>query len=180
VKENKQAISIRMSASDVRKVKQLAERLGVRDSDVIRFAVKSVLNKLSPLHDPSVRGWSLVPVFLESGSELFHHFELDASRLETIINEDADAESRVAHDDIHLIASSGARQPYVLRWNLDRRPATAARQGADGNGAAWQGNETHEQAPAGDDFDERPAHGAPASVRAYLYRKYLNRGGGLG
>jgi Arc/MetJ-type ribon-helix-helix transcriptional regulator len=43
MENRKQAVSIRMSASDVRKIKRLAERLGVRDSDIIRFAVKSML-----------------------------------------------------------------------------------------------------------------------------------------
>ena len=50
----KQAVSIRMSAADIRSVKRLAERLGVRDSDVIRFAVKVMLGRLAPLHDPGV------------------------------------------------------------------------------------------------------------------------------
>ena len=40
VDSRKQAISIRMNGADVRKVKKLAQRLAVRDSDVIRFAVK--------------------------------------------------------------------------------------------------------------------------------------------
>ena len=50
----KQAVSIRMSAADIRSVKRLAERLGVRDSDVIRFAVKVMLGRLAPLHDLGV------------------------------------------------------------------------------------------------------------------------------
>ena len=52
----KQAVSIRMSAGDIRSVKKLARRLGVRDSDVIRLAVKSMLAKLGPLNDATVRG----------------------------------------------------------------------------------------------------------------------------
>ena len=59
LESRKQAVSIRMNVSDVRKVKKLASRLGVRDSDVIRFAVKSMLSRLGPLYDPDVRGRSL-------------------------------------------------------------------------------------------------------------------------
>ena len=44
-----------MNSTDVRKVKKLASRLGVRDSDVIRFAVKSMLARLGPLRAMSFR-----------------------------------------------------------------------------------------------------------------------------
>ena len=80
VEGRKQAVSIRMTTTDVRKVKRLASRLGVRDSDVIRFAVKSTLAKLGPLYDPEVQGRNLVPVFVEWGSELLRFFDLDAAR----------------------------------------------------------------------------------------------------
>jgi hypothetical protein len=56
VESRKQAVSIRMNAADVRKVKKLATRLGVRDSDVIRFAVKNMLARLGPLYDGVVHG----------------------------------------------------------------------------------------------------------------------------
>src|SRR3974390_3106905 len=77
----KQAVSIRLGSADIRKVKRLAKRLGVRDSDVIRFAIKSTLNRVAPLCDPEIRGPSLVPMFVETGAELIQHFELDAFRL---------------------------------------------------------------------------------------------------
>src|SRR3974390_1642379 len=100
MESRKQAMSIRMHAADVRKVKRLAERLGVRDSDVIRFAVKRMLARLGPLHDPEVRGHNLVPVFVESGVELLRFFELDAARLEAIINDGVEATRRVDRDDV--------------------------------------------------------------------------------
>jgi hypothetical protein len=109
----KQAVSIRLGRGDIRKVKKLAARLGVRDSDVIRFSLKWVLNRLAPLCDPEVRGRNLVPVFVEAGNDLIPHFDLDAFRLESIINEGSDAESKVAHDDVVLLAMSGTQQPYL-------------------------------------------------------------------
>lgn len=114
IDNRKQAVSIRMSTSDVRKVKKLSQRLGVRDSDIIRFAVKSMLARLSPLYDGEVRGRNLVPVFVESGSELLRYFELDAMRLESIINDGSERERRVDSDDIALIAMSGLQQNYAL------------------------------------------------------------------
>jgi hypothetical protein len=113
VEGRKQAVSIRMNAGDVRKVKKLALRLGVRDSDVIRFAVKNMLGRLGPLYDPEVHGRNLVPVFVESGAELLRFFDIDASKLEAIINNGVDAERRVHRDDIALLALTGAQEPYA-------------------------------------------------------------------
>jgi len=164
----KKAVSIRMSSSDVCKIKRLAKRLGVRDSDVIRFAVKSALAKLAPLQDPEVRGRNLVPVFVESGSELFHHFDLDAMRLESIINDDADDERRVDHEDIQLIAMSGVQPPY-LRWRLTMNPV--GNNGAHGTvGISGNGNGTYVP-------DARPEHASDpgSSLREYLYEKYVYR-----
>ena len=102
-----------MNGADVRKVKKLALRLGVRDSDVIRFAVKNMLARLGPLYDPEVDGRNLVPVFVESGGELLRFFDIDASKLEAIINGGVDAERRVHRDDIALLALTGTQEPYA-------------------------------------------------------------------
>jgi len=102
-----------MNGTDVRKVKKLAARLGVRDSDVIRFAVKTMLAKLGPLYDPDVHGRNLLPVFVESGAELLRFFDIDASKLEAIINNGVQAERRVDRDDIALLALTSAQEPYA-------------------------------------------------------------------
>jgi hypothetical protein len=108
----KKAVSLRVSAADLRKVKKLAQRLGVRDSDVIRFALKTTLARLAPLCDISVRGRSLLQVFTEAGTDLFHHFDLDTARLEEIVNGGATKEQEVSADDLQLIAMAGIRQTY--------------------------------------------------------------------
>jgi len=113
VEGRKQAVSIRMNGTDVRKVKKLAARLGVRDSDVIRFAVKTMLAKLGPLYDPEVHGRNLLPVFVESGAELLRFFDIDAAKLEAIINNGVQAERRVDRDDIALLALTSAQEPYA-------------------------------------------------------------------
>src|SRR5262245_55703834 len=109
----KQAVSIRMNNADLARVKKLARRMGVRESDIIRFGVKVMLGKLAPLYDLQVRGKSLVPVFVESGTDIFRFFELDALRLDSIINEGADDQARVEHEDIQLIAMSGIQRSYA-------------------------------------------------------------------
>lgn len=123
----------------------MAQRLGVRDSDVIRYAIKSMLSHMSPLCDDAIRGRSLVPVLVESGDDLIRYFEFDAYRLETIINEGADSDARVDRDDIALLAMSGLREQYlVMRMK-------------EGNGAP------HESAVR------------RRSLRDYLYDKYVYR-----
>jgi hypothetical protein len=113
IEGRKQAVSIRMNAADVKKVKRLAGRLGVRDSDVIRFAVKGMLARLGPLYDPEVSGRNLVPVFVESGAEVLRFFEIDASKLEAIINSGVEADRRVERDDVALLALTGTQEPYA-------------------------------------------------------------------
>jgi len=158
----KQAVSIRMSRGDVRNIKRLAERLGARDSDVIRFAIKLMLAQLAPLQDPSVGGRGLVSVFLESGPELMRHFELDAGRLASIINDGVEADRQVAPDDIQLIAMSALQRSYLkLRAGASRRPAPPDT-GNGGNGGVIHGGSDSE---------------APEqSLREYLYDKYLHAG----
>jgi hypothetical protein len=151
IESRKQAVSIRMSVSDVRKVKKLANRLGVRDSEVIRFAVKSMLSRLGPLYDPEVRGRNLVPVFVEFGTELLRFFDLDGARLEAIVNDGVEAGKRVDRDDIALLALTGAQEQY----------------------AALKLSELNQQ-----DNPQVPAADLANSMRQYLYEKYVYRGSG--
>jgi len=151
IETRKQAVSIRVNTADVRKVKKLAQRLGARDSDVVRFAVKCLLARLGPLCDPEVRGRNLVPVFVESGGELLRYFELDGARLEGIINEGVDTARRVDRDDIALIALTVAQEPYaeLMLRDLDRG-----------------------------DHDRPRSLQLSESLRRYLYEKYVYGGSG--
>ena len=148
IEGRKQAVSIRMNAADVRKVKKLANRLGVRDSDVIRFAVKSMLARLGPLYDSEVHGRNLVPVFVESGAEMLRFFEIDATRLEAIINQGVESDRRVDRDDIALLALTGSQEPYAA-LKLSELNRTERRR-------------------------QNPAE-LSESLRQYLYAKYVYR-----
>ena len=109
----KQAISLRLSAGDIRRIKKLADRLGARDSDVVRFAIKMMLHRMLPLTDPAVRGRSLVPVLAEWGPEAVRHFELDATTLDEIVNGDAQDSERVQIDDLTLLTMVSAQESYA-------------------------------------------------------------------
>jgi hypothetical protein len=114
VDQRKQAVSIRLGETDIRNIKRIAKRLGVRDSDIIRFAIKSALGRIAPLSDPAIRGRNLVPVLVESGDDLIRYFDLDAFRLENIINGEVETGRRVDRDDIALLAMSGLREQYLV------------------------------------------------------------------
>jgi hypothetical protein len=146
VDQRKQAVSIRLGESDIRNIKRIAKRLGVRDSDVIRFGIKSALSRIAPLSDPGIRGRNLVPVLVESGDELIRYFELDAFRLDTIINDNAESGRQVDYDDIALLAMSGLREEYLVMRLSD---------GSEG---------APEPSPRS------------RSLRGYLYDKYVYRG----
>src|SRR5215510_9461939 len=79
-KDNR-AYSVRLSGADLRKLRAISERLNVTESDLIRFALRNVLNRLSPLHDLETHGASLLPVFVEFGNELTSYFDLDENSL---------------------------------------------------------------------------------------------------
>lgn len=145
LEQRKQAVSIRLGESDIRNIKRIAKRLGVRDSDIIRFAIKSALSRIAPLCDPAIRGRNLIPVLVESGDELIRYFELDAFRLEAIINDQLDEKRQVDRDDIALLAMSGLREEYLL-MRMDERSGGAAE-----------------------------AEASARSLRRYLYDKYVYR-----
>ena len=147
VDQRKQAVSIRLGESDIRNIKRIAKRLGVRDSDIIRFAIKATLSRIAPLCDPGIRGRNLVPVLVESGDELIRYFELDAFRLDSIINDNVEEGRQVERDDVALLAMSGLREEYLVMRLKDGNGAPV--------GAAPQGR----------------------SLRRYLYDKYVYRSG---
>lgn len=148
----KVTVSIRMPAGDVRRVKQLSERLAVRESEVIRFAVRMMMDRVGPLCDRELTGSSLVPVFVEYGAELLRFFDLDSARLDAIIN-GTDREREISREDIALLALTQTQQPY----------------------AALRLREL--QKDDGGSTGERRAEVA-ALLRQYLYDKYLTRQNG--
>jgi hypothetical protein len=147
----KQAISLRVSSADLRKVKKLAQRLGARDSDVIRFALKTMLARLGPLCDQAVRGRALLPVFIDAGSDLLNHFDLDAAHLEEIVNAGAGKDQAVEPNDLQLLAMAGFQQTYVkFRFNKMTTGPAGERPALD---------------------LEDPLNGR---LRGYLYSKYID------
>ncbi len=160
----KKAVSLRLHVADLKKVKKISERLGVRDSDVIRYAVKCLLVKLSPISDPAVRGRHLVPVFLEMGRDLTHGFDIDAARLHEILNEGASPEECVGIEDLHMIAMAG--EGPTIRAPIAGSGGPSRGNGSNGGNGTNGGNGE----AAGAEIERRANH-----VKRYLYDKYVYR-----
>jgi hypothetical protein len=158
----KQAVSVRMSRSDIRHIKQLANRLEVPEADVIRFAIKIMLEQLSPLQDPKAAGRSLLPVFMGMGAELMRYLELDASKLEAIINDGVEGARRVEPDDIQLIAMAGTRRHFahLAVPGLRQLPPAATPVAPHANGGPGSGE--------GESLER--------TLQRYFYEKYLHSG----
>jgi len=112
----KKIVSMRISENDHLKIKRIAKRLEAKDSDVIRFAIKTTLSKLSPLDRKDRVGSDVLAAFIEIGKELANFFDLDADKLENIINNgSASLNNQVEYRDIELIAMSALPEHFLQR-----------------------------------------------------------------
>ncbi len=107
--ENKTCcISVRLSETERKKIKAIAEKLQVRNSDVVRYAIRTTLTRLSAFHNPEFNGTTLLPTMIEYCNELNRHFDLDADKLDNIINaKTSEPDMQVARNDIELLALCG-------------------------------------------------------------------------
>lgn len=116
MENNMKNISVRLNFMDIQKIKELAVRLGIRESDLFRFSVKSMLEKLFRLNDKNVRGADLIPLWLECGDFLMDNFELDSTKLDEIFNQNlTEIDHRIDSDDIELMAMSKLNPIYMVK-----------------------------------------------------------------
>lgn len=115
----KRSVSLRVDTTDYGKIKSIARRFRVRESEVFRFMIKLGLATLAPLFDPRARGKDVMPVFVEHGSEITKYFNLDAVSLERVINGDLDEgdldepDRRVDREDVRLLAMATMPERYL-------------------------------------------------------------------
>ncbi len=126
--ENKtQLVSVRVCPSDLEKLGAIARRLRVRESEILRFALRLAFSKLSPLHDNTAHGQDLIPVFLKCGPELMYHFDMDARTLDTIMNGEVDnPRKKVTMEDIELLAASHEMPSHRHHSHLNGKPRMLA------------------------------------------------------
>ncbi|HVL00513.1 MAG TPA: hypothetical protein VM553_11915 [Dongiaceae bacterium] len=111
----KQHVSVRLTESDHRKMKEIARRLGVKESDLFRFIVKNSLSKLLPFQDGAIRGADLVPALLDCGQELARYFDLDSDQLDQIVNGGLEeTHKKIDKEDLDILVMSGASDHYAM------------------------------------------------------------------
>ncbi len=112
--QRKNNMSVRISSSDQRRLKAIARRLKVKTSDVFRFAVRSALSKLAPLDNENIHGQDLMAMLVDMSGELSQFFDLDADRLDLIINGGVKGpDKKVDRSDIELLAMTRTPQAYA-------------------------------------------------------------------
>ncbi len=110
----KQHVSVRLAEADHRKMKEIAKRLGVKESDLFRYIVKNSLNKLWPFQDERIRGADLIPVLLDCGQDLARYLELDSEQLDQIVNGGLEGDERkVEKEDLDILAMTGTSDHYM-------------------------------------------------------------------
>ncbi len=113
VGDKKHIVSMRLNNIDRNAIQTMASRLFVRESEIYRFAVNNLLNRLHKLHDLDCIGSDLLPMFIEFREELVHNLGLKKQQLFTIINSaDVHPDKFVGMADIELL---------VLPQNLVRQ-----------------------------------------------------------
>lgn len=122
---------MRLNNADRIAVRSTAARLFVRESELYRFAVYHLLNRLHKLHDESCAGSDLLPLFLEFREELNIHLGLKKHQLFKIFNGKNTAPDKfVAMADIELLLLPHHAVRQRLQQTSDaagqRHPATGA------------------------------------------------------
>lgn len=136
-------ISVRLRGSDIDRIKAIARRMDVSDSEIFRFGMRLALARLLPLLDDKACGFRLLPIFVENDAELVRHFDMDAAHLERVINHRCTAlDSAVDPADLNLLTLHGLPSDY-LRLRMQELTGEAV-----DSASMWK------------------------SLRGYLYRKY--------
>lgn len=113
-KETKEMVAVRLDPAARRKIKVLAERLKVNESNILRYAIDVALEELSPLCDPVKEGVELLPAFVEHGAELLRALDLDIGKLDDILHGDLEDErNRMPRDEMRMMLGVGQTPGYV-------------------------------------------------------------------
>ena len=111
----KKNISVRLGVADLRRVKEIASRLDVKESEIFRYAVKSLSTRLMPLLNRQLSGVPMLVALLESGEELLRHFEFDIHQLDKLINARAidSGQKSVDSEDVEMLAIAIVNPDYL-------------------------------------------------------------------
>ncbi len=117
----KKNISVRLGVADLRRIKEIALRLDVKESEIFRYAVKALSTRLMPLLNRQLNGVPMLVALLESGEEMLRYFEFDAQQLDRLINATlTEEQSPVDMGDIELLVIAGINRDYLATQLSER------------------------------------------------------------
>ena len=95
---------MRLNNNDRNAIQMMASRLFVRESELYRFAVNILLERMRKLHDPDSKGSDLLPLFIEYREELNLNLGFKKQQLFKIVNNgNAHPDKFVSMADIELL-----------------------------------------------------------------------------
>lgn len=110
----KKNISVRLGVADLRRVKEIALRLDVKESEIFRYAVRALSTRLMPLLNRQLSGVPMLVALLETDEELLRYFEFDAQQFDRLINTSlSEGQLRVEMEDIELLVIAGINRDYL-------------------------------------------------------------------
>ncbi len=113
VKKQKEMIAVRLDPADRKRVGAFARRLGVREADMLRYAIKMALQELSPLSDQALEGAALLEAFIAHGPDMARWLELDEKKLDAILHKGLEDERlRVSAEDIRMVLGGRSTQAH--------------------------------------------------------------------
>ena len=115
-KQVKEMTAVRLDPADRRKLKVLAKRLKLNEADLLRYAVKLVLEDFAPLSDHAKEGAELLAAFLDHPLEKLRWLDLDANRIDQIMHADLqNPKLRVDKDELGMLIA-GYATPAYREW----------------------------------------------------------------
>jgi predicted DNA-binding protein len=103
-KETKEMVAVRLDPADRRRLKAIAKRLGVSESDFLRYSIKTALEDFAPLTDQAKEGQELLAAFVDHPDEKSRWLGLDRAKLDEILHGDLENEHlRVDAEDLEVL-----------------------------------------------------------------------------
>ena len=110
----KRSVSIRMNTSDFGKIRTIARRLRVRESEIFRYLMRRSLKAVGPLYQNDTRRREMIYVLMENNGGLISEFNLDTEKIarlfEQVCSQD---DEQLDDDDLELLAMVNMPEKFL-------------------------------------------------------------------
>ena len=110
----KRSVSIRINTSDFGKIKTIARRLRVRESEVFRYLMRRSLKAVGPLYQNDTRHREIFDVLMEDNGELISEFNLGTDKLGDLFEQIRSQDGKpLDEDDLELLAMLNMPEKFL-------------------------------------------------------------------